>query len=82
MLKLAPSSVERKNPRMLLQLKGLIGMLLISLVNEQKSQYRKNVQANFISEKVMTSLLKGDTNKDERSFPSGWIVVMQFMLTE
>lgn len=58
---------------MLLQLKGFMGLhALVSLVNEQKSQDRKKkAQANFISEKGITSLLKGDTNKDKRCFPHG-----------
>ena len=46
---------------------------LIRLENEQKSQFQKNKMCEqiFISERVMTSLLKGDTNKDECPFPSG-----------
>lgn len=86
MLKTSPPSfVYKKSPGMLLQWKGFMGYTCFDQSGKwtEKSVQKKKVQANFISEKVMTSLLKGDTNKDKHPFPSGWIiVVMRFMLTD
>lgn len=57
--------------------------VVVSLVNEQKSQDRKKSTNKFYLRKGDDLLLKGDTNKDKRCFPRGWIiVVMRFMLID